>query len=152
MDAVRDLKAYEARRRKGIALFERGYRASEVAGLTHVSRQAVWQWISAWRSEGEDALSRVRHKGRPPKLSPPQRRQLKTILQQGAVAHGFSSKGWDSRRVVLVISRRFGVSYNLKHIPRLLRALGWTRRNGKTPVAPVAKPAPDRWIVADGPV
>ena len=124
----RNLDGYEARRRKGIKFFEQGWRPSEVAGLVGVSRQAVSQWLQAWRRGGQAALARVRHKGRPPRLNPAQRRRLSALLRQGAAAHGWSNDLWSGRLVARLIEENFGVLLHPKHVPRLLRTLGWTRQ------------------------
>jgi transposase len=51
---------------------------------------------------------------------------LEAALLRGAAASGFESELWTCPRVAHVIRRRFGISYHVDHIGRLLRSLGWT--------------------------
>lgn len=131
MGSERNLEAYEARRLGGLRLFEQGYRIAEIAGRTGVSRQAVSQWVQRWRRGGKSALARVRHKGRPPRLSPEQRQRLAGMLAKGAIAHGYPDDLWSGRRVARVIRDAFGVRLHHKYIPKFLRALGWTPETGR---------------------
>jgi putative transposase len=123
MTAKRNLDAYEARRLKGLALYDRGFRQSEVAGQLHVSRQAVSQWVAAWTRGGKAALARVRHPGRPPSLRRAQRARLIAILRKGAVAQGYPDERWTGRRVSDLIHKTFLVHVHPKHVPRMLRSL-----------------------------
>jgi transposase len=147
----RNLDAYEARRLKGIELFEQGYRASEIAGRTGVSRQAVSQWLQRWRRGGKSALARVKHKGRPSRLTPEQRRRLAGMLREGATAHGYPNDLWSGRRVSRLIWDAFGVRPHPKHIPRLLRALGWTYQKPTGGAVERDEAAIARWVARDGP-
>ena len=124
MATRRNLEAYEARRLKAIKLFDRGFRQSEVAGQTQVSRQAVSQWVKAWRRGGEAAVARLPHKGRPPKLKPAQRQRLVALLSQGASACGFPDDRWNGPRLVRLVRDRFGVCLHPNYACQLLRTLG----------------------------
>lgn len=151
MGIQRNLDAYEARRLKGIELFEQGYRASEVAGRTGVSRQAVSQWLKRWRRGGKSALARVRHKGRPPRLKSQQRLRLSKMLCQGATAHGYPNDLWSGRRVARLIRDTFGVTFHHKHIPKLLRSLGWTCQKPTGRAVERDEAAIARWVARDWP-
>jgi transposase len=121
MATRRNLDAYEARRVKGLALYDRGFRQSEVAARAGVSRQAVSQWVAAWRRGGKAALARVRHPGRPPSLRRAQRAPLIAMLRKGAVARGYPDGRWTGRRVSDLIRKTFLVRVHPKHVPRMLR-------------------------------
>jgi transposase len=123
MRSRRNLDAYEARRLRAISLFEQGHRPTEIAGIAWVSRQAVSQWLKAWRLGGLAALARVRHKGRPPRLDATKLRRLAAMLRKGAKAYGYPDDHWNSRRVADLILRRLSVSLHRNQIPRLLRSL-----------------------------
>ena len=151
MRIQRNLDAYEARRLKAIELFEQGYRASEIAGRTGVSRQAVSQWLQRWRRGGKSALARVPHKGRPPRLNPEQRLRLAEMLRQGATAHGYSNDLWSGRRVARLIRDTFGVTLHHKHIPKVLRSLGWTCQKPTGRAVERDEAAIARWVARDWP-
>ena len=151
MGTERNLDAYEARRLKALALYEQGYRPSEVAGRTGVSRQAVSQWLQAWRRGGKPALARVPQQGRPPRLTQAHRLRLAVMLRQGATAHGYPNDLWSGRRVARLIQETFGVVLHHKHIPRLLRALGWTCQKPTGRAVERDEAAIARWIRRDWP-
>jgi transposase len=151
METQRNLEAYEARRLKGLDLFEHGYRASEIAGRIGVSRQAVSQWLQSWRRGGKSALARVKHQGRPPRLNSEQRQRLAGMLVEGAAAHGYPNDLWSGRRVSRLIRDAFGVRLHHKHIPRLLRALGWTCQKPTGRAVERDEAAIARWVARDWP-
>ena len=78
-------------------------------------------------------MQRRQRPGRPPKLSPQQRKQLLRSLTEGADAHGFPTPVWTTPRVASVIWRRFQVRYHPDHIGRLLHGWGlsWQKATGR---------------------
>jgi transposase len=66
---------------------------------------------------------------------------LVEILLAGAVAAGFESEYWSMPRVRQVVLRRFGATYHVDSLGKLLRRLGFTpqkparRSRGKNPRA-----------------
>lgn len=110
----------EVRRRRAVAMLEAGAGVQEVADRLGVSRRAVSNWK---RPGGVDA------KPKPPpprKLTDGQLRELGTLLVAGPIACGFPTDCWTCPRVARLIRERFGVSYHVDHLSRLLRQLGFT--------------------------
>lgn len=64
--------------------------------------------------------------GRPSRFTPDQQEQLRTLLREGAVQHGFPDDTWITRRVAEVIGRNFEVWYHQDHVRKVLRRLGFT--------------------------
>lgn len=119
----------EARRLKGARLLMEGRMSqAEVARHLGVSRMAVHQWAQRMKSGGLRRLRRRRHKGRPFRLRPSQRRRLSRLLLRGPLAAGFDTNRWTLTRVHQVILREFGVHYHPKYLGRLLKRLGWQFR------------------------
>ena len=129
----------EQRRIQAGQLLLRGMRQSEVANRLRVSRETVRRWAGKVGEGGLDALKNAPRLGRPSGLNPAQRQELSQLLQQGAMAQGFSSDGWSLNRVRELIERHFGRRYSDVQVWRILGALGWshqqpvlgTRRNSK---------------------
>lgn len=84
------------------------------------------RWRNACRRGGRSALRPRPTPGRPPRLTPGQRKRLVKYLVQGPLAHGFSTDLWTTARVAQLIRRRLGVGYHRDHVGRLLHAVGWT--------------------------
>lgn len=119
------LKKYEQQeqlRLRGVAMLQEGLSPTEISRRLGVARLTVYRWKSRGRGKG----ATIQHSGRKPAMTVPQRRQLEKILEQGAVAAGFTTEVWTGRRISQVLWQRFGVQYHFKAIPTLLRSWGWS--------------------------
>jgi transposase len=122
----RDFAALERRRLGAARLLRQGVSQSEVARRVGVHRQSVSRWASGLEQSGLRGLRRAKRRGRPPRLSAIQLRQLEQALKRGPEAFGFVSGLWTARRVRDLIEYRTGVRYHEDHVWRLLHQLGWT--------------------------
>lgn len=121
------LEQMEERRRKGGRLLKAGKLSqAEIARQLGVSRAAVSQWAKRQASGGACALRRRTPKGRQPKLTAEQQRRLLKHLRQGAPAAGFQTARWTMGRVQRLIREKFGVTYHVHYMPRLLNKLKWS--------------------------
>ena len=116
----------ERRRFRAWTLLREGLSPVEVARRVGVDRRSVRRWKAAVRQQGTPALAARPAPGRPPRLSPQERRQLEEGLLRGARAAGFETDLWTCPRVAHWIARRFRVHYHPDHVCRLLHALGWS--------------------------
>jgi len=116
----------EQRRYRALALLQQGLSPVEVAQRIGVDRRSVRRWKSAARRKGKEALRAQPAAGRPPRLSPAQRRTLARTLLRGAEPAGFPTPLWTCPRVADWMARRFGIHYHVDHVCRLLHALGFT--------------------------
>jgi transposase len=91
-----------------------------------VDRRSVRRWNASYRAQGLRGLSMKPAAGRPTKLDAKERKKLDAILLKGAIAAGFPTDLWTCPRVAQVIEARFGVSYHVDHIGRLLHSFGWS--------------------------
>lgn len=101
---------------------------AEIARRLGVSPAAVCQWAKQLRDapKGRAGLRRHPKPGRPPRLAPPQWREVLATLARGAKRSGFETERWTLPRVRAVIERRFGVTYHVDYLSTRLRDLGWT--------------------------
>ena len=109
-----------------MALLKDGLGVRKVARTLGCAPSSVSRWQAEVRAHGRKALRAKPPPGRPPRLTPAQRRQLTQLLLQGATAHGFSTPLWTLSRVAAVIARTFGVTYHPAHVWRVLQAAGWS--------------------------
>ncbi len=119
-------KALERRRRRAIALIERGLALKEVARRVRASFSSVFRWQQTVAQEGPAALKAKPVPGRPRKLRADECCGLLVILLEGALAYGFPNDLWTLKRIQTVIRKEFGVVYHPNHVWRLLRRAGWS--------------------------
>lgn len=141
----------QRRRERAIALLAEGYQPVEVARRVGVDRRSVRRWNAAYRKRGRKALTARPASGRPTKLSAREKSQLERALLKGAKAAGFSTDLWTCPRVAQLIEERFGVSFHVDHIGRLLKGLGWSPQKPTRRAVERDEEAIRRWVKVDWP-
>lgn len=116
----------ERRRRRAVALLNKGHGVRQTARMVGASPGAVTQWRKAYEQHGDGGLRAKPHPGRPPKLSAKQRQQLARLLAKGARKHGYATELWTLKRVGDLIRKQFGVRYDPSSVWHILRRMGWS--------------------------
>jgi transposase len=116
----------EWRRLQALHLKQQGWRQRDIASALSATEVSVSRWLARARQGGPEALLARPAPGRPPKLSPQQKRLIPEFLWHGAEAYGFRGQVWTCARIALVIEEEFGVRYHKDHVGRLLKELQWT--------------------------
>ena len=111
-----------ARRERALALLQAGHRPVDVARAVGVTDRT----IRRWRAEAAQPKRRRGPKGRRPKLTAAQLRQLERVLKRGAYAHGYAGDYWTLDRIAHVIWELFAVRYHPSGVWHVLRRLGWS--------------------------
>jgi transposase len=114
-----------ARRVRAIAAILDGKTRAEAASIGGMERQTLRDWGHRFNTEGPDGLKNLRPTGRPPKLTPSQRRELAVIIANGPDAHGLGVSRWRLADVVRVIRDRFGVEHDEVSVGRIMKKLGY---------------------------
>ncbi len=141
-------KQMEQRRQLAAKDLISGMKQSEVAEKYGISYAAVCQWMRKIRASGTDSLQMRKATGQPHRLTENQQRELVQILVAGALASGWHTDAWTGKRVVEVIHRRFGVKYHFKHMPRLLRSLGFRKIKPKKRAREKSEEAKREWLTS----
>jgi transposase len=116
----------EWRRLRAFLLWQQGWYQRDIGRALGVAEATVSRWLARARDGGPDALLARPGPGRPPGLSPDQKRLIPELLWHGAEAYGFRGEVWTCARVARVIAEEFGVRYHKDHVGRLLKELRWT--------------------------
>lgn len=87
--------------------------ASAMVGRTRITG---YNWLHRWNQGGVEGLKPNFGGGRPSKLSGEEREELKRVLREGGP--------WRTREIKLLVEERFGVRYSLRHLRRILKAMG----------------------------
>jgi transposase len=116
----------EGRRYRVLELHRQGWTQQAIAEALGISQGWVSQVVRVGEKQGFAGLKKRRASGAPPKLKPAQRQQLLALLAQGAEAFGFTGDLWTSQRIAQVLKQQFDVQHHEHHLPKLLRACGWS--------------------------
>lgn len=141
----------EGRRFRAAELSQLGWKQRDIALALGVTKGAVSLWLKRVREGGVKGLRHRKPSGAPPKLTPEQRRQLLTLLAQGAEAFGFRGDLWTQPRIAQLIRRQFRVSYHPSQVGRILRAAGWSRQKPVHRASQRDEAAIQRWRAQEWP-
>src|SRR3954462_8549203 len=119
------VNAREWRRFQAWHLRQLSWSRGDIAEALGVSPVSVSRWFARVRDGGSEALRARPGPGRPPGLTPAQKRLIPEFLWHGAEAYGFRGEVWTCARVARVIEEEVGVHYPKGHVSRLLRELKW---------------------------
>ena len=107
----------ERRRRRAIAPVDAWESPSVVTRILGVTASSLRRWRRL--ACQPDGLAAKPVLGRKPRLTAQQLAELETLLNQGAVAHGWPNYLWTCKRVAVLIQRHFRIRYHPGHIYRL---------------------------------
>ena len=116
----------EARRTKAVSLLRQGHPYQAVARMVQSSISSLVRWMQAFRRKGKAGLKPRPTPGRPPQMPRHQKQALIDLLKRGALAAGYPTEMWTTRRVAEQIRRRWGIDYHPGHVWKILIALGWS--------------------------
>lgn len=105
-----------------------GWTETAIAGVLGLSQSGVSRMLKRAREQGVDSLCAPHAGGRPPRMTPAQVEELRTLLTQGATAHGFVGDVWTGRRVATLLERHFGITLSTRQVLRILHQLQWSRQ------------------------
>lgn len=114
------------RRINGLLSLEAGYLVKDVAAILHICGETVRQWVRDFLSRGLDSIKPKLKKGRPPKLTKEQRKELYNAIASGPQACGFSGGCWRTPMIQELILQRFNVFYNSHYLSEYLKNLGFS--------------------------
>jgi transposase len=77
------------------AVLEQDYSPSDVAKLFHINRSTLYDWLNAYRQNGDQALDTRKAPGKPPVITQEIERWLKrTVLHATPVDYGYDTELW----------------------------------------------------------
>ena len=133
------------RRRRALKLLDEEFSLNEVARRLHCAASSVMRWRNEWRRRGADSL-RVRFSpGRPRRLTRSQERRLLRMLLKGAMANGYRTELWTTKRVAEVIRKNFHVPCHFNTAGLQLHRFGWTHQKPEQRALERNDKAIERW-------
>lgn len=116
----------KARRVQALRLLDEGFSLNEVGRMLETAPSSVMRWRDARNSGGEEALKVRFSPGRPRTLTDRQRKRIVKLLLKGALANGFNTELWTTRRVASLIEEHCQVQFHRSHVARLLHEMGFS--------------------------
>jgi transposase len=141
----------QRRRERALALLAKGYQPVDIARMLGVDRRSVRRWKASYRRKGEKGIKAKPSPGRPCRLSAKDKRALERELLKGAQTAGFPTDLWTCPRIAELINARFGVSYHVDHVCRLLGSLGWSPQRPERRAIERNETEIRRWIKEEWP-
>jgi transposase len=101
-----------------------GASQSQVARRFNVSRTTASRWHRSIVHRGFDGLRKRKATGRPSRLTADQVDAIRSMYNEGALAHGFCTDRWTTGRLAEAIERKFAIRYDQDHVGRLMHKYG----------------------------
>ncbi len=116
----------QARRLMALAAVADGKRRAEAAAIGLMDRQTLRDWVIRFNAEGAEGLIDKTSPGRPPKLTPAQKQELRQVVEEGPEKHVPHLVRWRRADLAAVARERFAVDCHATTIGRMLRELGFS--------------------------
>ena len=142
-------KSAERRRLQAMTLLDQGWSQSEVARHFGVTPAAVCQWVKAYQRDGPDALKAKSHPGAPSRLTDRQLKRLEQLLLRGPTRQGYRTELWTLPRMVELIRKHFGITYDPSGVWHLLHRMGWSCQKPERRARERDEQAIARWRTTD---
>jgi transposase len=91
-----------------------------------LSPSCIYAWQQALLLPGMDSLVYGHSGGRPPKLTPRQKKRLGELIEAGPLVVGCETACWNAVLIRVLIWREFGVLYNRHYVCTMLHNLGFS--------------------------
>ena len=118
--------ANQARRLLALAAIRDGMSREQAARIGGMDRQTLRDWVHAYNDGGIDALVNDTSPGRPAKLTPDQKAELKRTVEQGPDPERDGVVRWRCIDLVRIVEERFAVTVSDDTIGRILHQLGFS--------------------------
>ena len=101
-----------------------GLPVSQISKFAGVSRMTVSSWVKFADEKGFDALKLKGHKGRPPKLTGGQLKEIRQTLESEPQKYGYHV--WDGPSLSDYISSKYNITLSVRQCQRLFHSLGFS--------------------------
>lgn len=116
----------QARRLMALAAVVDGKSRAAAAAVGLMDRQTLRDWVVRFNAEGPEGLIDRTSPGRPPKLTPAQKQELRQVVEDGPRKHVADLVRWRRTDLAAVAKARFDVDCHATTIGRVLRELGFS--------------------------
>jgi transposase len=120
------LSSQAGKRLLGGELILKGRDNEDIADIVEVTPDTVQAWRNKLNENSDELHCLVRKKGsgRPSRLTDKQKQQLKKMILEGSLVHGYPTERWTSKIVAHLIKKTFGITLSPRAVRDLLPTLG----------------------------
>lgn len=105
--------------------YKQGHSPAEIEETFGISRKNVYEWLDRFEERGlDEALHDKPKPGRPSKLTDEEFEELEAVLDNSPEEAGYDVQAWTPKFVQHWLETRYDVEYTLRHIRRLMDAVG----------------------------
>lgn len=116
----------QARRLMALAALADGKNRAEAAAVGLMDRQTLRDWVIRFNVDGPEGLIDKPAPGRPPKLTPAQKQEMRQWVEEGPGRHDPRLVRWRRADLAEVVRDRFAITCHATTIGRMLRELGFS--------------------------
>ena len=116
----------QARRLLALAAVREGLSRARAAEIGGMDRQTLRDWVHAFNAHGFDGLINDTSPGRPSKLAPEHKQEIKTLVEQGPDIEKDGVVRWRRIDLVRIAEQKFGIKVDEDTMGRVLRELGFS--------------------------
>lgn len=124
--AVKVRDAGQARRLLALAAVYDGMSRAEAACIGGMDRQTLRDWVHRFNERGPDGLINAKSPGRPSKLSPQQKEELRQLVEAGPDPQKDRVVRWRCVDLKRILGERFAVDLSAVSVGRILKQLGFS--------------------------
>ena len=134
-------------RLRAVLLVHEGKTLEEVGRILEVARSTVERWIERYRSRGVTGLLvRGPYRGKKPRLSLGQKRELAMMIREGPENSGLDTGVWTAPIIADLVKRRFRIAYSPSQIRRVLHELGFSLQYPRQELSQADKKRQATWL------
>ncbi len=112
------------RRVLAVNMFFNGSGISQVCKTHGIARQTFSKWLTTVEKEGVDKLRDKEHKGRVPRLSEQQLKEIKLAVENDPQAEGYNV--WDGPSLSDFILKKYGVTLGVRRCQYMFHEMGFS--------------------------
>lgn len=134
-------------RLRAVLLVHEGKTLEEVGRVLEVARSTVERWIERYRSRGVTGLLvRGPYRGKKPRLSLDQKRELAMMIREGPENSGLDTGVWTAPIIADLVKQRFRIAYSPSQIRRVLHELGFSLQYPRQELSQADKKRQATWL------
>jgi len=116
-----------------VLIGEKQHGMSEIASLVGVTVRTLLNWLKSFMVDRMALFTKhwFKGRGRHSRLTKEERKKLYDMIKAGPQDNGFNCGGWNTAMINVLIEREFGVRYNERYLPTLLKNMGLTYQKAK---------------------